>query len=66
MRQLSTASNALNAQFPALLTYIGGATDRLNGAYAGIADWQGLDSYIAACAPTQVGATRVSAVGIGF
>jgi hypothetical protein len=38
---------------PDLLTYQGAATNALIGAFAGIADIQGCDAYVAACAPTQ-------------
>lgn len=34
-----------------LLTYIGGSRSRRNGIFAGLADIQGMDMYIAACAP---------------
>lgn len=37
--------------WPDLPTYIGGSRGRYNGAYAGAADIQGFDFYVAACAP---------------
>lgn len=51
-----TLSTALEMQdkYPWTLTYQGGKTNRHNGLYAGICDIQGLDFYIAACAPTIV------------
>lgn len=54
LRALSQTSNQMNAQYPNVLTYQGGKTNRYDGAYAGITDWQGLDFYVAACAPTIV------------
>ena len=36
---------------PGLTTYIGGARHRRTGAFAGLADLQGFDIYVAACAP---------------
>ncbi len=36
---------------PGLTTYIGGARHRHTGAFAGLADIQGFDIYVAACAP---------------
>jgi hypothetical protein len=36
---------------PKLATYIGGHSNHLNGMFSGIADIQGFDFYVAACAP---------------
>lgn len=43
-----------NQQFPELPTYQGAKTNRHVGAYSGITDIQGMDAYVAACAPTIV------------
>lgn len=37
--------------YPGLSTYMGGHSNRLNGAFSGIAPIQGMDFYVAACAP---------------
>jgi len=39
-------------QQPGMTTYIGAARHRPNGAFAGIADIQGMDIYFASCAPS--------------
>jgi hypothetical protein len=41
MQALSQTSNQMNAQYPSVLTYQGGKTNRYDGAYAGITDWRG-------------------------
>eukprot|EP00940_MAST-03C_sp_MAST-3C-sp2_P002307 g2307.t1 len=43
-----------NQKFPELPTYQGAKTNRHIGAYSGITDIQGMDAYVAACAPTIV------------
>jgi len=38
--------------YPDLPTYQGGKTNRQIGSFAGMTDYQGMDAYVAACAPT--------------
>jgi len=52
MRQTLSAALAVQDTHPGLLTYQGGKTSRNDGAYAGVCDIQGMDYYVAACAPT--------------
>lgn len=37
--------------YPTMATYQGGHSNRLDGAFAGLTDIQGMDMYVAACAP---------------
>ena len=43
---------------PDVPVYIGAATHAMVGAFAGIADIQGIDAYAAACAPTQLAVNK--------
>jgi hypothetical protein len=55
--KLSQALRVANEQ-PHILSYHGGKTNRHNGEFSGIADLQGMDVYLAACAPAIVDATK--------
>jgi hypothetical protein len=54
--QKAKKSTELWAKYPEIPTYNGAMTNRLIGTFAGMADIQGIDYYVAACAPhiTQV------------
>lgn len=52
LRTLLATHQQVADAYPSVLTYQGGKTNRHNGAYAGITDIQGLDFYVASCAPT--------------
>eukprot|EP01022_Parablepharisma_sp_SALTPOND_P005076 TRINITY_DN121611_c0_g1_i1.p1 TRINITY_DN121611_c0_g1~~TRINITY_DN121611_c0_g1_i1.p1 ORF type:complete len:668 (+),score=15.71 TRINITY_DN121611_c0_g1_i1:91-2004(+) len=55
-RKTLVKSTRVQDKYGNLLTYQGGKTNRHNGAYSGITDIQGMDFYVAACAPTIIGA----------
>eukprot|EP00043_Microstomoeca_roanoka_P008288 m.79844 g.79844 ORF g.79844 m.79844 type:complete len:620 (-) comp14183_c1_seq2:174-2033(-) len=57
LRETLAAALHIATNYPSILTYQGGKTNRHNGAYAGICDIQGLDFYIAGCAPTIIPVT---------
>jgi hypothetical protein len=50
-RMLAETAQASWSRSPTLATYIGGSRHRNNGTFAGVADLQGFDFYVAACAP---------------
>jgi hypothetical protein len=51
MLDLLQATTDVWRTYPGLPTYQGGKTSRNDGAFAGINDIQGIDMYVAACAP---------------
>ena len=51
LRTVLTLTLSLWQLYPSLGTYVGGHVNRMNGVYSGITDYQGMDMYIAACAP---------------
>lgn len=57
VRPLLLQSLLIETASPYVLSYSGGKTNRYNGAFAGVTDIQGLDAYIAGCAPTMVDVT---------
>lgn len=52
--------------YPTLSTYMGGHSNHLNGAFAGMSDVQGMDFYIAACAPHITGAVHPMSIWGAF
>jgi hypothetical protein len=50
-RALAETAQASWETNPTLATYIGGSRHRHTGTFAGVADLQGIDFYVAACAP---------------
>ena len=51
LQQKLSVALAARASLRDVPTFQGGATNRNAGTYAGIADFQGVDAYVAACAP---------------
>ncbi|MFZ9886038.1 MAG: hypothetical protein ACO3JL_00945 [Myxococcota bacterium] len=51
MRRIAEETNARAQEEPDVMTYIGGSRHRFTGMFAGAADLQGMDMYVAACAP---------------
>lgn len=48
---LASKAKKLWSEMPSLAMYSGGSRSRYDGAYAGVTDIQGMDFYVAACAP---------------
>jgi desulfoferrodoxin (superoxide reductase-like protein) len=51
LRDLMTQTDSLWKDEQPIMTYVGGSRSRMSGIISGIADIQGMDMYIAACAP---------------
>lgn len=57
LRSILHQALAIQNKSPGVLTYQGGHVNRFNGLFSGITDIQGMDFYIAACAPMIISET---------